>query len=265
MPAAGALRDGNSSGNGCWRNRLRRAEGAPELPCDVHHKDLTALDTWFNIDVLADVGMEAVFGSARVVNTEQSSSTFQQLPDIHSAGCDELQIAIVSFVGPFARHQRFGAHQMHTIYREPSGFGISTEVGWLQITGGVDRLFFEKSAYQHFAVIHWSRRVLTDRLVFTFAVGKLLTVVSALTVLLAIPVFQLQTSARHTTANRYQAGYGNRRIRSMSSGQGPPTSTSSFPYFSATAPGRPRTAKYAHVPSPSKVTSANTCTFLKSQ
>ena len=35
----------NSSGNGCWGNRLRRAESAPELPRDFHHTGFTVLDT----------------------------------------------------------------------------------------------------------------------------------------------------------------------------------------------------------------------------
>ena len=102
-PAAGAPPPHpNSSGKGCWRNRLRRAESAPELPRDFHHKGSTVLDTWFNMHVLADVGVEAVLDSARVVNTEQSFSAFQQSPDVHGAGCDELQIATVSCVGGFA-------------------------------------------------------------------------------------------------------------------------------------------------------------------
>ena len=92
----------NSSGKGCWRSRLRRAESAPELPRDFHHKGSTVLDTWFNMHVLADVGVEAVLDSARVVNTEQSFSAFQQSPDVHGAGCDELQTATVSCVGAFA-------------------------------------------------------------------------------------------------------------------------------------------------------------------
>ena len=160
---------------------------------------------------------------------------------------------------------RLRPHQEHTIYGETSGFGFGAKVRWLQMTVGVDRLFSEQSAYQDFTVIHWSRRVLTDRLVFTLAVGKPLTVASALAVPLAIPGLQLQTGARHNDSGRSQAGYCNRRIRSMSSGQGPITSTPSLPYFSTTAPGTPRTAKYAYVPSPSKVTSANTCASLKSQ
>ena len=97
-----ALPHPNSSRKGCWRNRLRRAECAPELPRDFHHKGSTVLDTWFNMHVLADVGVEAVLDSARVVNTEQSFSAFQQSPDVLGAGCDELQIATVSCVGAFA-------------------------------------------------------------------------------------------------------------------------------------------------------------------
>ena len=142
---------------------MRRTEGVSELPGELHHALLAIFCTRVDMDVLANVGMGVVLDGGGVVDAEETFSVIKGYrSELAATRCDELQVTVVPCVRALARGEGPATYERKTVNGEATTRGLRAEIGGLQSSVSIRRLFSEDSAHQDLVILDWSRRMLAD-------------------------------------------------------------------------------------------------------